>query len=371
MAASDLSKPLGQDKSEASGLSRIFMFSSFGLLAMVVLGLTSWILLADNPDGGLPTSEVDLAAKVDPNTRIGVVGIRPSIKPGIPETTLPDEQQVSSPQLDASMPADIQDDAGIRVLDPADPSLNAVATADGAVPYQAFARPVNTDAIAGLPKIAIIMDGLGLSQTTTEEALTLLPPDITLAFAPYGNSLSRWTRKARSQGHELLVQVPMEPFDYPNNDPGPHTLLTSANAEANKANLNWVLERFDQYVGVINYMGARFSSDELAGSEFMTELKNKGLLYVENSAQGRSRLNIIASKMSIPNLRSDLVIDFRGRPEDIETRLVQLESIAQENGSALGVASAFPTSIRSISDWTQSLRQRGFALVPITTLLKQ
>ena len=245
------------------------------------------------------------------------------------------------------MPANQSGADDIRVLDPNDPSLNAVTQTDGAQPFETFARPVNTDALAGLPKIAIIIDGLGLSQTTTEEALTLLPPDITLAFAPYGNSLSRWTRRARSQGHELLVQVPMEPFDYPNNDPGPHTLLTSANAEQNKANLNWVLGRFDQYVGVINYMGARFASDELAGSEFMTELKNKGLLYVENGASGRSLLNVVAGKMNIPNIRADLIIDFRGRPSDIQTRLVQLESIAQEGGAALGVASAFPTSIRN------------------------
>ena len=371
MAASDLSKPLGQNQSDPSGISRLFMFGSFGLLALVLLGLASVIMLADDPDGGLPTSEVDLNASIGSDSRVGVAGIRPSIKPGIPETTLPDQQAARSPELAEAMPQSTNSTDEIRVLDPADPSLNSAAATASTVPFKAFARPVNTDAIAGLPKIAIIVDGLGLSQTTTEEALALLPPDVTLAFAPYGNSLARWTRKARSQGHELLVQVPMEPFDYPNNDPGPHTLLTSANAEANKANLNWVLERFDQYVGVINYMGARFASDELAGSEFMTELKNKGLLYVENGSSGRSHLNTIASKMSIPNLRSDLVIDFRGRPSDIETRLVQLESIAQESGSALGVASAFPTSIRSISDWTQSLRQRGFALVPVTTLLKQ
>ena len=184
-------------------------------------------------------------------------------------------------------------------------------------------------------------------------------------------ALSRWTERARAQGRELLIQVPMEPFDYPNNDPGPHTLLTSADGDTNKINLKWVLNRFEGYVGVMNYMGARFSSDELAGSEFMRELRNDGLLYLESGAAGRSRLNAIASNMGVPNLRADLIIDFRGREADIETRLVQLESVAQEKGYALGVASAFPTSIRTISRWTENLRQRGFALVPATTLLQQ
>ncbi len=118
-------------------------------------------------------------------------------------------------------------------------------------------------------------------------------------------------------------------------------------------------------------MGARFSADELAGSDFMREMQTSGLLYLETGASGRSRLNAIASNMNVPNLKADLVLDFQGRAADIETRLIQLETIAQENGYALGIASAFPTSVRTISEWTQSLRQRGFALVPITTLLQQ
>ena len=31
--------------------------------------------------------------------------------------------------------------------------------------------------------------------------------------------------RAREAGHEVLLEVPMEPFDYPDNDPGPQTLL--------------------------------------------------------------------------------------------------------------------------------------------------
>ena len=64
------------------------MFGSFGLLATVIAGLSAWVVLADNPDGGLPTSEVDLSATIDTNSRVGVAGIRPTIKPGIPETNL-------------------------------------------------------------------------------------------------------------------------------------------------------------------------------------------------------------------------------------------------------------------------------------------
>ena len=374
MAASDLSKPLGQKKKKPIRTSQIFMFGSVGSLAALILGLLAWIVIVDDPYGGYPMQTLDLTATLTKATKIGVEAMRPGIKPGVPDSTDTNGSKNTEADLFPEPTPDNQnttEDGEIRILDPSSPSLNSASAVSGKTPYQLFARPVNSDAIAGLPKIAIVIDGLGMSQTTTQEALSLLPPDISLAFAPYGNSLSRWTQKARSQGHELLIQIPMEPFDYPNNDPGPHTLLTSAGSDTNKANLSWVLARFDSYVGVINYMGARFSSDELAGSDFMRELRANGLLYVENGSSGRSRLNAIASNMDVPNLRADLVIDFRGRASDIETRLIQLETIAQEKGAALGIASAYPASIRSISDWTQSLRQRGFALVPVTTLLQQ
>jgi len=36
----------------------------------------------------------------------------------------------------------------------------------------------------------------------------------------------------------------MEPFEYPDNDPGPQTLLTSLTAEQNTDRLYWSMSRF-------------------------------------------------------------------------------------------------------------------------------
>jgi polysaccharide deacetylase 2 family uncharacterized protein YibQ len=61
--------------------------------------------------------------------------------------------------------------------------------------------------------------------------------------APYGDQLTKLAAHARAKGHELLLQVPMEPFDYPNNDPGPRTLLTSLANEQNVNRLHWLMSR--------------------------------------------------------------------------------------------------------------------------------
>jgi polysaccharide deacetylase 2 family uncharacterized protein YibQ len=64
--------------------------------------------------------------------------------------------------------------------------------------------------------------------------------------------------RARAQRHEVLLQIPMEPFDYPDNDPGPQTLLTTLAPEQNLDRLFWHLSRFQGYAGIANFMGARF-----------------------------------------------------------------------------------------------------------------
>ena len=126
------------------------------------------------------------------------------------------------------------------------------------------------------------------SQTSTQEALRVLAPDVTLAFAPYGSSLDRWTQRARTDGHELLLQIPMEPFDYPDNDPGPQTLLTSATSDVNVERLSSFLGRLTNYVGVVNYMGAKFTADDRALSPVVGELATRGLMYLDDGSSSRS-----------------------------------------------------------------------------------
>ena len=56
----------------------------------------------------------------------------------------------------------------------------------------------------------------------------------------------------------MLLEVPMEPFDFPDSDPGPHALLAAAGSDENLKRLDWSLSRFTGYVGVSNLLGGRF-----------------------------------------------------------------------------------------------------------------
>ena len=142
--------------------------------------------------------------------------------------------------------------------------------ADGARPAEIYARPACT--LPGLPRIALLVGGMGLSPRATEAAIASLPGEVTLGFAPYGADLARQTALAREAGHELVLEIPMEPFDFPHDNPGPHTLVTDAGKASNSDNLSWLMSRFAGYAGVANFLGGKFTADEKALTPVLREI---------------------------------------------------------------------------------------------------
>jgi len=161
---------------------------------------------------------------------------------------------------------------------------------------------------------------------------------------PYGGDLERQAALSRAGEHELLLQVPMEPFDYPDNDPGPQTLLTSLDAGQNVDRLHWLMARMQGYVGIANFMGARFSASEQALAPVLREAAKRGLIYFDDGSSPRSLASQIAGANNVAFAKSDVTIDAVATAADIDRALARLETIARDRGTAIGTASALPVS---------------------------
>jgi uncharacterized protein len=175
--------------------------------------------------------------------------------------------------------------------------------------------------------------------------------------------------RARAQHHEVLLQIPMEPFDYPDNDPGPQTLLTSLGPDQNLDRLLWHLSRFQGYVGLANFMGGRFVATDAVMQPFIREAAKRGLGYLDDGSASRSVAATLAEDQSMPFAKADLAIDTVPTPVEIDRALAKLESLARERGTAIGMASALPVSIERIGIWAKTLESHGILLVPLTTAM--
>lgn len=240
-----------------------------------------------------------------------------------------------------------------------------IRSADGRRPFDVYARPWSG---ARGARVAIVIGGLAVSQTGTQAAIAKLPPEVTLAFAPQGNSIGRWMQEARNRGHEIVMQVPLEPFDYPNVNPGRNTLTVDAGADENLKNLRWALSRTTNYVAVMNYMGARFCADKAAMEPVMAELGKRGLGYLDDGSSARSVAPELALQDRVPLAVADTAIDAQQDRGAILKKLDQLEATARARGFALGTGSAFDITVDTVTSWIGEAKKRGIEIVPVSAV---
>jgi uncharacterized protein len=220
------------------------------------------------------------------------------------------------------------------------------------------------------PKIAIMLGGMGLNAKLTRKAIDKLPGDVTLGFAPYGEKLQEQVNRARAGGHEVLLQVPMEPVDFPRSNPGPRTLLSEAKPEENLEALRWHMSRFAGYSGITNYMGARLLVTEAALKPVMAELRRRGLVYLEDGSVNVTLSPKVVREVKVPMQRANMVIDEEPSAAAIAEALERLEQEAIRNGSAIGTGSGLDVTIETVAEWTKTLQEKGILLVPVSAAYK-
>ncbi len=219
------------------------------------------------------------------------------------------------------------------------------------------------------PRIAVAITGLGLSRAATEAAIERLPAAMSLSFSPYAESADASMRAALADGHEVLLDLPMESAAFPAVDPGPQGLLTSLPPEDNLARLRWILGRGETYVGLAAVMGSRFLRDEAALTPVLAELERRGLMFLDNGSSAESAAPAVAARLGLPFARAGRLLD-----EDeasgvvIEARLAKVERLALADGYAVAVARPLPVTIESLAAWTEQAAERGFALVPVSSV---
>jgi polysaccharide deacetylase 2 family uncharacterized protein YibQ len=230
---------------------------------------------------------------------------------------------------------------------------------DGRTPFQAYARPFHDN---GKPKVALVIGGLGLNATATRTAIERLPPEVTLSFVPYSDGLQAWIDQARAAGHEVMLEIPMEPLDYPTNDPGPYALMANASATETGKRLEWLLSRGAGYFAVTNYLGGRFLNAPTAMTAFTAVLKARGLGFIDDGAGARRGAGV-------PRASANVVIDEQLSTDGIDKALLGLEAQALQHGSALGAGFSYPMTIEQVGRWAQGLAGRGYQLAPASAII--
>ncbi len=339
---------------------------------------------------GLPSENEErpaLAPPPPPVLPMPAIGTAPELVPQAAPVPVPAPGQAELPK-----PADVAPQLAapqqVAALPSAPPAAAAKAAKPAAlpVPPQSFTPPANHAAPlpgterwrqlavpapldAKPPYIAIVIDDMGLDRRNSARAVNI-PGPLTLSYMSYANELSEQSASARAKGHEVMLHLPMEPLDAKRNDPGPNALYVGMEEGELRRRVNWALDRFDDYAGVNNHMGSRFTADPRGMAIVLEELQRRGRFWLDSHTGPNSAGLPLAHKRSLAATGRDLFLDDERQSGGVAAQLAALERIARANGDAIGIGHPHGATLDALERWVKDAKARGFSLVPVTTVLR-
>lgn len=318
-------------------------------------------------------------ARVEINLQTGEVKQAEVKKPEEekPEETKPEETAQPAPEADKVIPekvkpeevaaapeAEIAPQKEVQPEEVAATPKTAVADESPALP------PIPAPSVAEKPKgprIAIVVIGAGLSRSSTEQMMRL-PATISFSFSPYASEIGKWMKVAKDDKHEVYIDLPLEPKDYPYADPGPYALLTGLDDAKNKERFAEILKRGGDFEGVVAGPEERFTENVRPQDWLFSELKAKQLAFAFVARASNHPFMQQAEKSGAAVIGIDKVLDEKLTTEAIDEALQDVESLAKKSGFAVALARPYPISVLRIDAWVKTLADKGITLVPLSQL---
>ncbi|MCT4635996.1 MAG: divergent polysaccharide deacetylase family protein [Rickettsiales bacterium] len=218
----------------------------------------------------------------------------------------------------------------------------------------------------GGPIIAVVVDGVGLLDPNVKLDL---PSQISLgmpSYVPY----KEYANNKYIMKHNILLNIPLEPLNYPENDADPNALLIKNSNKENLDNLNLILDRSTNYNALYTSYDDRYTDSYELSKDLLSRLKNGKVIYLSGLTDKNALIYQVAEKMNFYILENDIVLDSVLSKEDINTQLLELERIAQNSGSAIAIGGSYPLTMELLNDWVPSLASKGIKIVPIQDFYK-
>ena len=285
-----------------------------------------------------------------------------------PAPPAPSEQQARSSSDEAALA-----DAAPSVKEAAQPFRQRRWWREAAEAEQGAQATSTTTSGPRSPRIALVMDDLGLSQTTVRRALAL-PPEVTLSFLAYAPGLDALLARAAETGHRTLIHLPMQPQGP--HDPGPDSLRVDDPPEVRARLLRQTLSRAGSpdeagYAGVNNHMGSLATENEPLMRGLLEELRREGLLFFDSRTTARSVGPRLAEELGLAFAERDVFVDHTAEAEPIRARLAEAEAIAARKGYVVAIAHPHEATLNILEQWLPGLEARGYRLVPLPALIHE
>ncbi len=215
-----------------------------------------------------------------------------------------------------------------------------------------------------LPRVAIVIDDLGRSLKSAADFAAL---DIPLTFAvfpelPESRAVAEFFS---SRQRDIVLHMPMEPRDYPQQDPGPGAVFMDTSESELRQLLLDDIDSVPGIIGINNHMGSRLTEDSQKMAQVMAVIKGRGLFFLDSRTIADSVAYRSAVKAGIPALQRDVFLDNERNVVKILEQFQVLIEIARVKGEAIGIGHPYPETLQALTRVKEIVAAAGVEIVPV------
>lgn len=229
--------------------------------------------------------------------------------------------------------------------------------------------PPAPPAAGGAPRMAVIVDDLG-SRRDVFDLVREIGRPIAVGVLPE-LPLSAWIAAEASRvGLEVLLDLPMEPYRYPEMDPGPGALMMAMPPAELARRVSTHLAALPTATGATNHMGSRMTEDRARMRAALEPLATRRLVFVDALTSNHSVAFEEARGLGVRAGRRQVVVDPAGGEARERERLDEAGRLALERGEAIVLAHGHPLTLRLLKEYVPKWEATGIRLVPVSQLTR-
>ena len=211
----------------------------------------------------------------------------------------------------------------------------------------------NTTRPAGV--VALVVCGTAAQDKALLKGFCDLEQPITLALWPDQGASREVTARAAANGHGVMLHLPMNGL-----------------REQVGAVLRRAVEDVPDAEGVVNDLAeGRISEDERAVSALLSEVRRKGMFFVDGHASGASVAYRTALRMRVRCGESVMRVDEEDSAEMIRAALGRLADLSGSEGRVFATAYARSSTLAAFREALPALERRGVRFVRAEQIVKR
>jgi hypothetical protein len=178
-------------------------------------------------------------------------------------------------------------------------------------------------------------------------------------------------RAARSQQHETVLMLPLEPLNYPQVNPGPGVILVTMGRSKIEGLTRKYLDQSGPVAAVANLTGSLATQDQSVMTVVYRVLRERRIPFLHVTPVPGAVCRPLASQLGVAYAQPDLVLEAgaHGDTKALDARWKQALDLARRRGSAIVMLRASDAALAWLPAALSAKRLGSVEIVPLAALI--